>query len=45
MTFKLGKKPALPWRASGNTFRFRTYADMTALPAVPQRSSEVRCRG
>jgi hypothetical protein len=33
--FKLGKKPARPWQATGNAFRFATYADNAALPAPP----------
>ncbi len=33
-TFKLGKKPARPWRAPGSAFRFATYL-APALPTPP----------
>jgi hypothetical protein len=35
MDFKLGKKPARPWQAPGNAFRFARYADRAAMPVPP----------
>ncbi len=35
MAYKLGKKPARPWQAPGNAFRFARYADAAALPPLP----------